>query len=65
MRSSSEVLRSALTAAKQMLESLIRLEARIGQATELIANGGSAADAADFARNWPAALTATVGLTRR
>jgi hypothetical protein len=65
MRSSSKVLRSALTAAKQMLESLVKLEAQIGQTTELIANGGSAADAADFARSWPAALTATVGLTQR
>lgn len=61
MRSSSEVLRSALTAAKETLASVAKLEPPIATATELIAscltsghkllvcgNGGSAADAADF-----------------
>src|SRR5438309_5823095 len=61
MRSSSEVLKSALAAAKETLESIVDLEAQIGNAAELIGdcltsgnklvvcgNGGSAADAADF-----------------
>ena len=61
MRSSSEVLKSALAAAKETLEAVGKLDGQIAQATELIANcltnrnqllvcgnGGSAADAADF-----------------
>src|SRR5438045_3698991 len=61
MRSSSEVLKSALAAAKETLGSIVDLDAQIGTAAELIGdcltsgnkllvcgNGGSAADAADF-----------------
>jgi phosphoheptose isomerase len=59
--SSSEILRSAIVAAKETLASLAQLESEIAQAAEAIANcltsgnkllvcgnGGSAADAADF-----------------
>jgi phosphoheptose isomerase len=59
--SSSEILRSAIVAAKETLASLAQLESQIAQAAEAIAscltsgskllvcgNGGSAADAADF-----------------
>jgi phosphoheptose isomerase len=61
MRSSSEVLKSALAAAEDALRSIVDLEEQIGKAAELIrdcltsgnkllvcGNGGSAADAADF-----------------
>jgi D-sedoheptulose 7-phosphate isomerase len=61
MRNSSEILKSALTAATETLRSLSQLDAGIGKAADLIAacltsgnkllvcgNGGSAADAADF-----------------
>ena len=61
MRNSSEILKSALTAASETLGSLGQLESEIGKAADLIAdcltsenkllvcgNGGSAADAADF-----------------
>jgi D-sedoheptulose 7-phosphate isomerase len=61
MRSSSEILRSALHAAAEMLQSMVDLDAQIGEAADLITaclttgnkllvcgNGGSAADAADF-----------------
>jgi D-sedoheptulose 7-phosphate isomerase len=61
MRNSSEILKSALTAATETLRSLSQLDAAIGKAADLIAacltsgnkllvcgNGGSAADAADF-----------------
>jgi phosphoheptose isomerase len=59
--SSSEILRSAILAAKETLESLAQLETQIAKAADAIAscltsgnkllvcgNGGSAADAADF-----------------
>src|SRR6266581_9792179 len=62
MRHSSEILKSAIAAAKETLQSLVDLEAQIGKAADLIAdcltngnkllvcgNGGSAADAAHFA----------------
>jgi len=61
MRSSSEILRSAVAAAKETLESLVDLDAQIAKAADLIeqclragnkllvcGNGGSAADAAHF-----------------
>jgi phosphoheptose isomerase len=61
MRSSSEILRSALDDAAEMLRSIVDLDAQIGKAADLITacltsgnkllvcgNGGSAADAADF-----------------
>jgi len=61
MRNSSEILKSALTAATETIRSLGQLDAEIGKAADLIAacltsenkllvcgNGGSAADAADF-----------------
>jgi phosphoheptose isomerase len=61
MRNSSEILKSALTAATETFRSLGQLDAGIGKAADLIAacltngnkllvcgNGGSAADAADF-----------------
>src|SRR5438876_10660014 len=62
MRSSSEILKSALAAATKTLESLADLEAQVEKASDLIeqclragnkllvcGNGGSAADAAHFA----------------
>jgi phosphoheptose isomerase len=61
MRSSSEILHSALAAATGTLQSIVGLDAQIGEAADLITeslrsgnkllvcgNGGSAADAADF-----------------
>jgi D-sedoheptulose 7-phosphate isomerase len=61
MRSSSEILKSAINDATESLQSIADLEAQIAKAAELIAggltsgkkvlacgNGGSAADAADF-----------------
>jgi phosphoheptose isomerase len=61
MRSSSEILRSAIAAANETLRSIADLESQIAKAADLIANcltsgykvlacgnGGSAADAADF-----------------
>ena len=61
MRSSSEILHSALAAATGTLQSIVGLDAHIGKAADLITeslrsgnkllvcgNGGSAADAADF-----------------
>src|SRR2546423_11746992 len=62
MRSSSDILKSAIAAAKETLGSLVDLETQIAKATDLIeqclragnkllvcGNGGSAADAAHFA----------------
>ena len=62
MRHSSEILKSAIAAAKETLQSLVDLEAQIGKAADLIeqclyagnkmlvcGNGGSAADASHFA----------------
>src|SRR6202045_5009517 len=61
MRSSSEILNSAIGAAKKTLQSIVDLESQITKAADLIVdcltngkkalacgNGGSAADAADF-----------------
>src|ERR1700731_4442094 len=61
MRSSSEILKSAVAAASKTLQSVTGLESQIAKAAELIfncltsdkkilacGNGGSAADAADF-----------------
>ncbi len=61
MRSSSEILKSAIAAATKTLQSIVDLESRVTKAAELIVNcltndkkvlacgnGGSAADAADF-----------------
>jgi D-sedoheptulose 7-phosphate isomerase len=61
MRSSSEILKSAIGAAAKTLQSVTELETQIAKAADLIANcltsggkilacgnGGSAADAADF-----------------
>ena len=61
MRSSSEILKSAIAAASKTLQSVAGLESQIAKAAELIfncltsdkkilacGNGGSAADAADF-----------------
>jgi phosphoheptose isomerase len=61
MRSSSEILKSAIAAGTKTLQSIVDLEAQIATASDLIAdcltngrkvlacgNGGSAADAADF-----------------
>src|SRR5713226_362802 len=61
MRSSSEILKSAIAAASKTLQSIVDLEPQITKAADLIAdcltrgkkvlacgNGGSAADAADF-----------------
>ena len=60
MRSSSEILKSAIAAASKTLQSVMELESQIAKAAELIfncltsnkilacGNGGSAADAADF-----------------
>jgi phosphoheptose isomerase len=60
MRSSSEILKSAIAAASKTLQSVMGLESQIAKAAELIfncltsdkilacGNGGSAADAADF-----------------
>jgi len=61
MRSSSEILKSAIAAANKTLQSIVDLESQIIKAADLIAdcltngkkvlacgNGGSAADAADF-----------------
>jgi len=61
MRSSSEILKSAIGAASKTLQSVTELDAQISKAADLIANcltsggkilacgnGGSAADAADF-----------------
>jgi D-sedoheptulose 7-phosphate isomerase len=62
MRSSSEILKNAVTAAKETLRSLLELEAEVARAADLIdeslstgkklllcGNGGSAADASHFA----------------
>jgi phosphoheptose isomerase len=62
MRYSSEILRSAIAAAKETLQSLVELDAQVAKAADLIeqclyagnkmlvcGNGGSAADAAHFA----------------
>jgi D-sedoheptulose 7-phosphate isomerase len=61
MRSSSEILKSAIAAATKTLQSIVDLESQVTKAVDLIAdcltngkkvlacgNGGSAADAADF-----------------
>jgi D-sedoheptulose 7-phosphate isomerase len=61
MRSSSEILRSAIGAATKTVQSIVDLESQISKAADLISNcltsgrkvlvcgnGGSAADAADF-----------------
>jgi len=61
MRSSSEILKSAIAAATRTLQSIVDLESQVTKAAELIVNcltndkkvlacgnGGSAADAADF-----------------
>src|SRR2546428_9279477 len=61
MRSSSEILKSAIGAATKTIESIVDFESQITKASELIAdcltsgkkvlacgNGGSGADAADF-----------------
>src|SRR5436853_7257072 len=61
MPGSSEILKSAIAAAKKTLQSIVDLESQIAKAADLIAdcltnekkvlacgNGGSAADAADF-----------------
>ena len=61
MRSSSEILKSAIGAATTTLQSIVDLESRVAKAADLIVdcltngkkvlacgNGGSAADAADF-----------------
>src|SRR5881392_2755775 len=61
MRSSSEILKSAVDAATKTLQSIVDLESQVTKTAELIAdcltngkkvlacgNGGSAADAADF-----------------
>ncbi|MDP9186170.1 MAG: SIS domain-containing protein [Verrucomicrobiota bacterium] len=61
MRSSSEILKSAIAAATETLQSIVDLESQVTKAAELIlncltndkkvlacGNGGSAADAADF-----------------
>src|SRR5437870_4395919 len=61
MRSSSEILRTAIAAASETLQSLAALEPHLAPAADVIAecllagnkllvcgNGGSAADAADF-----------------
>jgi D-sedoheptulose 7-phosphate isomerase len=61
MRSSSEILQTAVASATKSLQSIVDLKAQIGQAADLISacltsgnkllvcgNGGSAADAADF-----------------
>jgi D-sedoheptulose 7-phosphate isomerase len=61
MRSSSEILKSAIAAANKTLQSIVDLESQVAKAADLIAdcltngkkvlacgNGGSAADAADF-----------------
>jgi phosphoheptose isomerase len=61
MRSSSEILKSAIAEAGQTLQSLTSLDAQLGRAADMITqcllagnkllvcgNGGSAADAADF-----------------
>src|SRR5438309_1996888 len=61
MPGSSEILKSAIAAAKKTLQSIVDLESQIAKASDLIAdcltnrkkvlacgNGGSAADAADF-----------------
>src|SRR5437762_6217309 len=62
MRDSSVILRNAVAAAKEMLESLVDLEPQVAKAADLIeqclrsgnkllvcGNGGSASDAAHFA----------------
>ena len=62
MRDSSEILKSAVAAAKETLQSLVDLDAQVASATDLIeqclragnkllvcGNGGSASDAAHFA----------------
>jgi phosphoheptose isomerase len=62
MRHSSEILKSAIAAAKETLQSLVELDAQVAKAADLIeqcldagnkmlvcGNGGSAADAAHFA----------------
>src|SRR5260370_17809862 len=61
MRSSSEILKSAIGAATTTLQSIVDLESQVAKAADLIVdcltngkkvlacgNGGSAADAADF-----------------
>jgi phosphoheptose isomerase len=61
MRSSSEILKSAIAAATTTLRSIVDLESQVTKAADLIVdcltngkkalacgNGGSAADAADF-----------------
>ncbi|HEV2965819.1 MAG TPA: SIS domain-containing protein [Chthoniobacterales bacterium] len=61
MRSSSEVLKSAIASASKTLQAIVELESQVANASNLIAdcltsgkkvlacgNGGSAADAADF-----------------
>src|SRR5580704_13006138 len=61
MRSSSEVLKSAIASASKTLQAIVELESQVTNASNLIAdcltsgkkvlacgNGGSAADAADF-----------------
>jgi phosphoheptose isomerase len=61
MRSSSEILKSAIAAASETLQAIVDLEPQIAKAADLVAdcltngkkvlacgNGGSAADAADF-----------------
>ena len=70
MRSSSDILRSAISAGAETLQSLANFEQEITRATDLIAealtagnkllacgNGGSAADAADFCTEFACRFT--------
>src|SRR5438045_7968921 len=70
MRSSSDVLKSAIASASENLRSLVDLDAQLGKAAELITeclrggnkilacgNGGSAADAAHFATEFVVRFT--------
>src|ERR1700682_5999155 len=70
MRSSSDILRSAIASASETLRSLVDLDTQVGKAADLITeclrggnkilacgNGGSAADAADFAKEFVGRFT--------
>src|ERR1700681_927963 len=70
MRSSSDILRSAIASAGETLRSLVDLDTQVGKAADLITeclrdgnkilacgNGGSAADAAHFATEFVVRFT--------
>jgi D-sedoheptulose 7-phosphate isomerase len=78
MRNSCKILRRAIVAATQTLQSLFDLDAQVAKAANLIeeslragnkllvcGNGGSAADASHFATEFVVRFTKDLQLTRR